>query len=83
MIFWDVTPYNLVDTYKWFSGICYPMNGDNRLLRNTNIHSPQHMVSHLTTVNFIQTVARNHNLFHVFLHTAEQNKYWMNYDETN
>jgi hypothetical protein len=66
MIFWIVTPHNFVDTYKLFSGICYLTNGDNRLLHNTNIRSPQHMVSHPTTVIFIFTHVRNQNLFTVF-----------------
>jgi hypothetical protein len=84
MIFGNVTPNNFVGTYRWFSGIFYPTNRDNRLFQNTNIHSPQHMLSHPTTVIFIFTPVRNQNVY-CFSHTAESNEYtyMMNNDETN
>jgi len=57
---------SFVDTYRWLSGIYYPTNGDNSLLQNTNIHSPQHTPLHPTTVIFIFTPVRSQNLFTVF-----------------
>jgi hypothetical protein len=72
MIFWHVTPYNLLDTYKWFSDLVacmvrfYPKNRDNNLLQNTGICSPQHTVSHPTIVILLSIAVRFQNLITLF-----------------